>query len=173
MNPGFAVRLHSMRRALTTMIMPAIDPNNQIAQEQAALLSAHLGMLMTQWGHMDEYARLCLADLVEVARRLEAKGGSATLAAGDALTAGLQSPPRRAEAAFHAISAALEELVRAADLDGDAVFRAALHRAVLLHGNRQAARDRSWFIQCGFDVNAGELTSIDRLLVETETMTNG
>jgi hypothetical protein len=155
MNPGFAVRLHSMQRALTTMIMPAIDPNNQIAQEQAALLCAHLGMLTTQWDHMDEYARLCLADLVEVARRLEAKGGSATLASGDALTAALQSPPR------------------AADLDGDAVFRAALHREVLLHGNRQAARDRSWFIQCGFDVNAGELPSIDRLLVESETMTDG
>lgn len=173
MSPGFAVRLQSMRRALTTVIMPAIDPSNQIAQEQAALMVGHIAMLSTQWERMDDYARLCLADIVDLAGRLEAKGGPATQAAADALTALSQSRPKSAETAFLEISAAIENLVRAVDVDGDPGFRATLHREVLLGGNRQAARDRAWFIACGFDVNAGELTSIETLLGEGEAIGRG
>lgn len=166
MSPGFAVRLQSMRRALTTVIMPAIDPANQIAQEQAALMVAHIGMFEMQWERLDDYARLCRDDLIELVGRLDARGGAMTEAAAAELATMRHGPPHRAEAAYQALSAGLEALVRAADVDGEADFRATLRREVLLHGNRQAARDRAWFIACGFDVNAAELASIDELLGE-------
>lgn len=164
MNPGFEVRLSSMRRALVTVIMPAIDPDNQLAQEQAALMLAHIGMLEAQWDKLEDYARLCVHDLVEVSGRIDAAGGAETLAAAAALATLAETPPARGEVAYRALSEALEELVRAVDRDGDADFRRTLHREVLLHGNRQATRDRVWFAACGFDVNTADLPSIEELI---------
>ena len=81
MNPSFDLRFQSMRRAMTTVIMPALDPANQLAQEQAALMIAHLDMMTTQWSRVDAFARLCLADLVAVVTKLDPMGGAATNAA--------------------------------------------------------------------------------------------
>ncbi len=164
MNPGFEVRLSSMRRALTTVIMPAIDPGNPLAQEQAGLMLAHIGMLEAQWDKLEDYARLCVQDLIEVSGRINAAGGPETLAAAAGLAALAGKPPVRGEVAYRALSEALEGLVRAVDRDGDADFRRALHREVLLHGNRQATRDRVWFAACGFDVNTADLPSIETLI---------
>ena len=164
MNPGFDLRLKSMRRALTTVIMPALEAGNQLAQEQAALMVAHLDMIASQWDKVDAFARLCLEDAVAVAGRLHAVGGPATQAAMDTVRASVSAIHAGPEAAYNSVSAALEALVRAVDIDGDADFRRTLHRELLLHGNRQAGRDRAWFAACGFDVNAAELPSIDELV---------
>lgn len=164
MTPDFDLRLKSMRRALTTVIIPAIEQGNPIAQEQAALLVAHLDMIAMQWSRADAYAHLCRDELAQLVGRIEVSGGPETMAAARRLTATAEDPALAASASFQAMSADLEDLVRAVDRDGDERFRSALHRDVLLHGREQAARDRSWFIQCGFDVNAGELTDIDEIL---------
>ena len=164
MNPGFDLRLKSMRRALTTVILPALDSGNQLAQEQAALMIAHLDMMATQWSRTDAYARLCLDDALTLVGQLDASGGPATQDAMDTLRASVGDIHDGPEAAYHRISGGLEALVRAVDVDGDADFRRRLHRALLLYGNRQAGRDRSWFAACGFDVNAAELPSIDELI---------
>lgn len=164
MNPGFDVRLSSMKRALGTVIIPAIDPDNHLAQEQAALMLAHIGMLEAQWDKLDEYARLCVQDLVALTGRLAVAGGAETLAAATTLQSLAHRPSVRKEQAYRDLSGALEDLVRAVDRDGDRDFRRALHREVLLHGNRQAARDRVWFAACGFDVNTAELPSIEAMI---------
>lgn len=173
MTPDFDLRFKSMRRALTTVIIPAIEGDNQLAQEQAALLVAHLDMMAVQWSRADAYARLCRTELAQLVGRLDVAGGPETIAAGSRLLALAEDRRLAPAAGFHAMSAALEELVRAADRDGDGGFRAELHREVLLHGREQAARDRSWFVQCGFDVNAGELADIDVIIGrQAETLTN-
>lgn len=164
MNPDFDLRLKSMRRALTAVIMPAIERDNQLAQEQAALLVAHLDMIAVQWSRVDAYALLCRDALAELVARIDVSGGPETMAAGKRLSDLAKDRSLAPSPAFHAMSAALEDLVRAVDRDGDAGFRAALHRDVLLYGRDQAARDRAWFVQCGFDVNAGELADIDTIL---------
>jgi hypothetical protein len=122
MNPGFEVRLSSMRRALATVIMPAIDPGNPLAQEQAGLMLAHIGMLEAQWDKLEDYARLCVQDLIEVSGRIDAAGGPETLAAAAGLAALAGTPPVRGEVAYRALSEALEGLVRAVDRDGDAAL---------------------------------------------------
>jgi hypothetical protein len=164
MNPDFDLRLKSMRRALTTIIMPAIEPGNQLAQEQAAILVGQLDMLAMQWNRAEPYARLCHDELLRLVTGLRVAGGSETKAAWATLQAVASDHSAPAAAAFNSLSAAMEDLVRAADRDGDAAFRRQLHRDVLLYGHAQAARDRSWFVQCGFDVNAAELKGIDEIL---------
>lgn len=164
MNPGFDLRLKSMRRALTTVILPALDAGNQLAQEQGALMIAHLDMMASQWSRTDAYARLCLDDVLTLVGQLDAAGGDVTRAAMDALLATAGEAHDDPEAAYNRISGGLEALVRAVDVDGDADFRRKLHHALLLYGNRQATRDRAWFAACGFDVNAAELPSIDEMI---------
>ena len=173
MNPGFDVRLTSMHRAMATVIIPAIDPENQLAIEQAALMLGHIGILAAQWDKVDDYSRLCLGDILAVARALRAGGGPATTEAAVQLQGLAQSPASRAEHAYQAIAGALEALVRAADVDGDEAFRRTLHQQVLLHANRQAARDRAWFVACGFDVNTKDLPSLDELVGRTGVVPHG
>jgi hypothetical protein len=164
MIPGFAIRLDSMSRALSSVIMPAIDPENRLAQEQAALMLGQLAMMSGQWDKVERYTELCHADLVSTAQALNPEGGAVTAAAAQALSDTLSTAQTPSEAAFRDISAMLERLVHAVDEDGNDSFRHQLHKEVLEFGKRQAFRDRAWFAACGFDVNAGELPTIEDLI---------
>jgi len=164
MIPEFDLRLDSMLRAMTTVVLPAIDPGNNLAREQASLVTAHIAMMMQQWDKLDAYARLCLDDLGRVVESLEVRGGSLTRGAAADLEAlnSSESPPNNQS--YRKTMAALENLVRAVEVDGDPGFRRQLHRDVLLFGNRQAERDRAWFAMSGFDVNAKDRPTIEELL---------
>ena len=164
MIPGFAIRLDSMSRALSSVIMPAIDPENRLAQEQAALLLGQLAMMSGQWDKVERYTQLCHTDLTSTAKALKPEGGAATAAAGEELSNRIAAAQAPSEESFREVSAALEKLVHAVDEDGNDAFRRHLHRDVLEFGKRQAFRDRAWFIACGFDVNAGELSPIEDLI---------
>lgn len=164
MIPGFAIRIDSMTRALNSVIMPAIDPENRLAQEQAALLMAQLSMMSTQWDKVAGYARLSCSELNAMAQRLKPEGGPVTIAAADELSAILRQDSPPGEDAYRNVSAAVEKLVHAVDEDGTEAFRKRLHREVLEHGKRQALHDRAWFVACGFDVNASELPKIEDLI---------
>ena len=164
MIPEFDLRLDSMLRAMTTIVLPAIDPANNLAREQASLVVAQIAMMQQQWDKLDAYARLCISDIERVIAALEIRGGPVTEAAGadlDALDFSARFPPNQI---YRKAMAALENLVRAVEVDGDTAFRRALHRAVLLFGNRQAERDRAWFAMSGFDVNAKDRPTIEELL---------
>lgn len=163
MSPEFDLRLDSMHRAMTNVVLPAIDPADSLAVEQASLVVAHLSMMMQQWDRIGDYARLCLQDLCAVVARLEPLGGPITVAAAAELTATMKASTASPNQGFRNGMAALEELVRAAEADGDPAFRTNLRREVLLHANRQATRDRAWFAASGFDVNVGQLPAIEQL----------
>ncbi len=169
MSPDFDLRLDSMRRAMTNVVLPAIDPADSLALEQAALVVAHLSIMLQQWDRIGDYARLCLEDLRAVSALIEPRGGPRTAAAAADLAAAMEAPAASPNQDFRIGMAALEELVRAAEADGDAAFRAALRREVLLHANRQAVRDRTWFAASGFDVNAAQLLTIQQLFSAPNT----
>lgn len=165
MSPEFDLRLDSMRRAMTNVVLPAIDPTDSLAIEQASLVVAHLTMMMQQWDKVDAYARLCLDDIRALTGALQTAGGAQTIAAAAALRDAVDTADGSPGKIFRRAMAALEALVRAAEIDADPAFRRHLHREVLLHGNRQAARDRVWFAASGFDVNVSRLPTIEELLV--------
>ena len=50
MNPSIELRIKTMVRALTEIIIPAIDRDNSLAQEQAGLLIGHLHVLLPPGG---------------------------------------------------------------------------------------------------------------------------
>lgn len=169
MTPAIDLRITSMIRAMEDVVRPAIDPLDSLAREQAALVVGHLRLLAIQWSKADRYARVCLADLETALEGLEPSGGPATRAAAADL-AQVRSQARAqesdAEAHYKAVMRATDSLVRAAARDGEGPFRDALGKAVLGFSTRQSLRDRSWFAASGFDLNPGELRSIEELTMD-------
>ena len=49
MLPDISIRINNLIKAMEKTIAPAIDPDNGLAKEQAALVVSHLRMLDQQW----------------------------------------------------------------------------------------------------------------------------
>lgn len=168
MTPDIDLRLSTMVRALEQVVIPALDPRNGLACEQAGLLVGQLRLLASQWHRTEKYAAVCLADLARSLADLAPQGGPTTQGAQARVVAcaedtGLPS----LEAQYKALSRHADALVRAADIDGEPAFRTALHRALLAFSQRQALRDRSWFALSGFDFRPDELIPMEQLVGES------
>lgn len=53
MIPSTELRLQTMMRAMTESILPALDPKDSLAQEQAGLMMGHINALLQQAGQED------------------------------------------------------------------------------------------------------------------------
>ena len=155
MIPSAAERIATMVRALTDVVLPAIDPANSLAQEQARLVVGHLMVLA---GHGDEALldRLELAGECALARALVVvpAGGVASEAARKALSVALEAAAQSVDdvtAARLTLRAGIERLVRTASEDGGEDLRRATWTLVFDHCRRQAERGRAWFAAAGFD----------------------
>ncbi|WP_404477954.1 hypothetical protein [Novosphingobium sp. BL-52-GroH] len=168
MIPSIELRLDSMTRALQQVIIPAIDPGNSLALEQAALMLGHIGLIVDQISVKEAFAALCLDDIASVVADLDPQGGAAVAAVMRQINEQEKAPGETAEAAYARLSGLIEQLIRAADIDGTQSFRADLHKAVLHFSKRQARRDRIWFAKSGFDPDNGELPTIRSLLATRE-----
>jgi hypothetical protein len=156
MIPSAAERIATMVRALTDVVLPAIDPANSLAQEQARLVVGQLLVLASQ---RDETRldRLELSSELELARRLlpVAPGGSASAAALAGLDVAVgtaaAASTENAASARGPLRAAIEDVVRAASADGSPSLREATWSLVFAHARAQAERSRAWFAAAGFD----------------------
>jgi hypothetical protein len=171
--PSIELRLDSMRRALQDVIIPAIDQQNSLAIEQAALMLGHIGMIIDQAGKADLFARLCLDDLLHFVEGLAPEGGRDVKAAADELEEAATLSGDSADARYKHLSAALETLIRSTEIDGSEGFRRRLRQGVLLFSKRQAERERVWFAASGFDPSAASLPSIAQMLAERAEAVHG
>lgn len=147
MNPSIELRIRTMQRALTEVVLPAIDPANALAQEQARLLLGHLHALAQQYRDAPRLEVVDAAHLARLARTLRASaaGGPHTRAARDALAALIDADDGAD------LGMAVEALLVASGVDGDADFRAETTRLTLDHAREAARRGRAWFLPMGFD----------------------
>jgi len=159
--PSIELRIQNLIKALSQVVLPAIDPGNALAREQAQLVIGHLQLIAVQWDKALPFEAQSLAALRELGQRLAsaAEGGSATVQAAAQLREALAV---REDGA--ALGSAIDSLIRAASADGAAGFRAQLDQAVLEHGALQAWRERVWFAGNGLDPDPSALPSIDEML---------
>lgn len=144
MNPSTELRLHTMMRAMSTNIMPAIDPNNSRAQEHAEMLLGHMGAMLQQQGMEIEVNLMELDALVALATELVslAEGGELTQARAEGVSRAID------EGDATALSLAVEQLIIATDAS-DAFKKASL-RPILDYAGDAAVRGREWFKPMGF-----------------------
>ncbi len=144
MTPDSNLRIQSMIRSVTEVIIPALDANDSLAQEQVKLLMGHLNALLVQAGreptvkdietkHLFRLAEILIevASDEKVSEKL-IKGLSESLKAGDRFL----------------LSLAIENLISSTDTSEN--FKQQSWNIVLEFGSNAANRGKKWFEPMGF-----------------------
>ena len=175
MIPSIELRLKTMAKAMAEVILPAIEPGNGLAREQAQLMIAQLDVIGKHWQKAATLDALELREIVGLGQRLAAaaEGGGQTMAAAGALAGLLR---QRESAPFasvteerSAIAAAIDRLVHASGIDGSDAFKKSSSDLILDYSAEQAWRDRVWFADCGMDPERADLPSIDAMLAQAKS----
>lgn len=173
MLPSIDIRIQTLLRAMQTVVMPALDANNSLAQEQARLVVAHLDMMARQWdkAYLFEVQSLQAMNDLGIALYNSASGGKYTRAAGVKLRgtveeASLTEPRTATEAAsmIRSIGTAVDELIIAITKDGDSVAKSAMQSEVIGYSKVQARKERIWFASSNLDPDRSQLGSIEDML---------
>ena len=176
MVPTFDQYITASIRALSEVVLPAIDKSDSMALEQAQLVIGMLTLMADQWDkalqlEMTELrAHLRLADVLATA----ADGGSATreararCRATSAGVAGLAAVDIPAHGTVHAanvaLRASLTDLLAAGRRDGTPAFSSQATAAVLAHAAEQNLLARSWFAKSRLDADWSGLPPIAQVL---------
>lgn len=168
MQPGFELRLRTMMKAISEVVLPAIDPANRQAQEQARLVLGSLEVIRQQidfahWYESADLISLCnlAVELMAIkdAGRFEVLGelrgnGVALISRWDVSLPQLREASR---ALREAISAAVDGIYA----EAPQVARSAVHKLVLSHAEGQLSRERAFIAGTRWDGYPESLLSIE------------
>ena len=170
------IQLQSMIKAMTEVVIPAVDSNNDLASEQAQLVLGMLHLMAARlpWQfHFDVDALDRALQLsLEVCKRGE--GGSQTNAAlksldaaaarGHTVLAGAKASPEDLEAAILELREKTARALEALHEDGEASAQKAIDRAVLNAAREQNTLERAWFAPQGWDAESEAPAPLETLL---------
>jgi hypothetical protein len=177
--PTIAARLRSMMKAMQEVVLPAVDTQNAIAQEQAKLVIGSLNLILQQLdlAHRFEIveAREKQAEGRELATILEAHTPRHPVAIQSAADIAAQSSviddPLSALTALHASNQCLRgviaNLIQASEDSGDLALINRMSRRVISYGETQLIRERSWVATTGFDPPGATIPLTDALQIKT------
>lgn len=170
------LQLQSMIKSMGDVVLPAIDPNNKMAQEQAQLILGMMHLLALRLPLQFHYDIDELQRYAELARELldETQGGTETNAAmaqlaraaasSSAMLERAQTAPEELEAAVLELRNQIAALVDAVWRDGDADCRQRSSKAVLAASKAQILRERAWFAPQGWDADMSAYPTIESLI---------
>lgn len=166
MNPDIDLRLKSVLKALTDVILPALPAEQRLAQDQARLVIGHLAIIAEQWQVALRFELENLALACELASDLAPLNVDSALA--DRLIAALataadvdRSDYAAVSAAHHALKSVIDHLI--ADEHRSATMPPAMMAAVLRYNRRRAPRERIWHGGAKLDPDAAELPALATL----------
>ena len=159
MNPSIELRIRTMMRALTEVIIPAIDSQNPLAMEQANLLLGHLQVLNQHQGREKQIEEIEHSALNELSHSLvEVCDGGHTTSAALSTIRELPQGVNTDELAH-----AIEELVISIGVDGSIPCKRKCKKLVIEHARSSVLRARIWFKSMNFDHNPDVLPSTESL----------
>lgn len=173
-----AIQLQSVIKALSEVVLPAIDADNKPAIEQTKLSIGLLSLLAEQLPVQFSFDCDELARLIATGRRLvdSAAGGEATQTAAavlrDALDDasrtldGARSGPAKVVGAVRTLREATGSLVTQAHTDGTAQARAAIDGAVLAMSKAQLLRERALMRLQGWEPDPKAIPPLSELLAD-------
>lgn len=166
MNPDIDLRLESVTKALTDVILPALPQDQRFARDQLGLVLGHLRIIATHWQYALRYELACCDTLCGLARDLAGLiDDSALIAALDTAVAQTATVDRADYAAVSAAQRALGTLLDRAIGAGHASgpLDPRLARVVIAYARAAALRERVWHRDSGLDPDAAALPSIETL----------
>ena len=165
MNPSIDVRLVTMIRAMTGVIIPALAETPGLASEQAQLVLGHLHVLREQleyagrFEELEYHAAVSLGEAFVAATREDITPGPAWRRLEAALAADAGTRPEDTREQAEAIRASVEELIRI-----DTKHQARLRSILLEHERTAADLNRSWFAAMGWESADSTLPPIPELI---------
>lgn len=165
MVPDINLQLGVAIKALRDVIIPAIDPANGVAIEQAQLTLATLAMAREHLPFQERLVRTELANAIAIGEAVaDAQGNEGDLAEPLAIARGFLESPQcdvgGCDAARLDLLAAVERTVSEASHERFA----SVSRAYLRAASAQFALQRKWCAGAGFDPGAKDLPALDDML---------
>lgn len=173
------IQLKGAIKALTDVVIPAVDPDNKLAQEQVRLVLGTLQIVANRMHLLYRYDRHEIERLTVLARELGRFGetgdgnGEATRAAADRLSrAGHQggdvldrarAEPSELETTIRSLREAISGFIRAVHADGRAHVPE-VRRAVLVAAKEQLDRERAWVLAHGFESDPDSVAGLETLI---------
>lgn len=175
-----AFQLKTVIKALTDVVLPAVDANNKLAQEQARLVIGMLQLVALRQPLMyryerDELARfLALAASLQDETRAQPVAAQASRALAEVVTIGTdvlaraRAEPAELESANFALREKIGALVTASCADDPGNDNSARLKAigakVTAHAKAQLLRERSWLLMQGWEADPQALPTIEALI---------
>lgn len=166
MNPDLDLRLQSLLKALSDVILPAIPVDQSLARDQTKLVIGHLTVIAAHWKHALNYELESLRLACALAAELADMGLTSELR--DELSAAVARANTLDRSDYDDVSASHRTLkqilarVIAGD-DSGALMPPALKNAVLRYSTVQARRERIWHRGAGLDPDAATLPPLNSL----------
>lgn len=161
------IQLKTAIRALSEVILPAVDSSNALAVEQTQVVIGLLELMAARLPRQFQYDCDELARLLVLSRSLPAAddGALATAVAhGGEVLARAQCGPQELVEAIRALRAASGAVIGALYRDGDAGTRALVSAQVLAHAEQQLLRERAWLAPQGWEMQPHSVPAIEDLL---------
>jgi hypothetical protein len=172
--PSFLIP--TMLKAMTDTVLPAVDPENKLALEQARLVIGMLHLISGRLPLLYRYDRTELRHYVDLAKRLtaESRGGSRTVAAARELSSAANegagalervgADPVDLESRLLDLREKVGALVQCLNEDGDAESRQMVRRIVIAASRSEIERARAWILPQGWEADPASLPTIESLL---------
>lgn len=170
------IQIKSILKAMTDVVLPAIDPANQLAQEQARLCMGLLDLMARQLPlqfrfDLDELNRLAaLGEALAQAAGQNSEPSSVSAVQADAAHARdvlgrARAEPSELLTAIKALRASTAALVQQAcgHAPGDASSH--MEKLVLESSREQLLRDRSWLLPQRWEPDPDAVPAIEALLL--------
>ncbi|MEQ1867833.1 MAG: hypothetical protein ABL996_24705 [Micropepsaceae bacterium] len=171
MQPDLDIRLKAMIKAMTEVVLPAVDSSNSAAVEQARLVTASIALVREQVDYLHWYAATEARELMEFGRALVESwsgvtGASIESAILDAMKVAARAdvPTSSLTAANRALREALSAGIAEALGSGDPAVRERVEHLVLERSEALLRLERSFVAPTGFEVDRQGLASIRETL---------
>ena len=176
------IQIKSMIKALTDVVLPAVDPINQLAVEQTRLVIGMLSLMSQQLPiqfqfDRDELQRLLGFTATLLTDEAPEPGYAAALEhlaathrAGARVLEHCVVDPATLLQAVHDLRAATSDLVAAVPATEDSAVIERVERTVMVHAKEQLLRDRSLLLPQGWELDPGAIPAIETLLAPPPSM---
>ena len=160
MNPDIDLRLKSVLKALSDVILPALPADERLARDQVKLVMGHVAIIAEQWKHALNFELENLALACALAGELAAMSLDASC--GDELIVALAAAEAVDRNDYDAVTLVHRHLkglidVLIADDQRCAPMPRAVLAAVLRYNQRRAPRERTWHRGAGLDPDTASL----------------
>ncbi|HEX5805292.1 MAG TPA: hypothetical protein VFY31_03010 [Macromonas sp.] len=171
-----SLQIQTVIKAMIDVVLPAVDPNNKLAQEQARLVIGTLSIVLqrlplTYRYERDELSRfLALADTLQgQSKALQSTQETlqeltAAVALGEDVLDRARAEPSELEAANFQLREKIGALVTALYEANPSDTLKHVSTTVTAHAKEQLLRERSWLIGQGWESNPQDIPAIESLI---------